>query len=248
MTITFLSDTHTKHNEITINPCDIFCFTGDATKVGSLADFVSFLDWLRNVPAKHIVWIGGNHDKSLDKQLMLNTIQDPITKLLRQQLYNNVQELIKDLPKHIHYLNDSGVIIEGINFWGSPVTPMFGVDWAFNKIRGKNIADIWAKIPKNTNVLLTHGPPFGILDYVQNRQKTHPNEPNHVGCQDLLNRIKHFLPNLKLHVFGHIHSNYGMVKQNVSLNRQITFINSCLLDNRYNFVTKQPITVDYNLI
>jgi Icc-related predicted phosphoesterase len=248
MKITFLSDTHTYHNEVVVEPCDIFCFTGDATNIGEVKDFVDFFEWLRKIPAKRIVWIAGNHDKALDKHLMLNTLVDPITKLLRQQQYNDVQSLLKALPKHIHYLNNSGVTINGINFWGSPVSPIFGVDWAFNKIRGDNINSIWAKIPKNTNILLTHTPPFGILDYVPNRQKTYTNEPNNVGCKDLLNRIKYFLPKLKICTFGHIHSNYGIKKELVSNTRHVTFINGCMLDNRYNFITKQPITVDYNLI
>lgn len=248
MKITFLSDLHSLYNEIIIEPCNVLCISGDVTNIGTTREFMLFFEWLRALPAKHIVWIGGNHDKGLDKQLMLNTLTDPINKLLREQQYYDIQNLIKDLPKHIHYLNNSSVTIDGINFWGSPVSPIFGVDWAFNAIRGDNINSVWAKIPKNTDILLTHTPPFGVLDYVPNRQKTYPNEPNNVGCKDLLNRIKYFLPKLKICTFGHIHDNYGIKKELISNTRHVTFINGCMLNNRYNFITKQPITVDYNLI
>lgn len=245
MKITFLSDTHSLHNEVTIEPCDIFCYSGDATNIGELADWVSFFEWLRKVPAKHIVWIGGNHDRTLDRALMEHRSNDAVIRMLNTQKYNDVRRLIQDLPKHIHYLENKAITIEGINFYGSPYSPAFGHNWAFNKVRGDASAQLWAKIPKNTNILLTHTPPQGILDYVDKRKKRYPDEPQNVGCKELLDRIKHSLPNLKVHAFGHIHDNTGMQYLHVSNTRRVLFINACLLDNRYNFLTKQPITINF---
>tara|TARA_Y100000296_G_C5174834_1_gene259491 strand:- start:2061 stop:2591 length:531 start_codon:yes stop_codon:yes gene_type:complete len=59
----------------------------------------------------------------------------------------------------IKYLNDSSITIDGIKFWGSPIQPWFH-DWAFNRKRGNEIRKHWELIPTNTDVLLTHGPPF----------------------------------------------------------------------------------------
>lgn len=243
--ITFLSDTHTKHNEVIIEPCDIFCYSGDATHGGGREDFVSFFEWLRKIPAKHIVWIGGNHDRSLDKDLMHSTKNDSIIRLLNIQMYNDIRSLIKDLPEHIHYLQDSSVEIEGIKFYGSPVSPEFGIDWAFNKKRGNNSAKVWQKIPKDTNILLTHTPPYGVFDFSE-RKRFEAEDPN-CGCKDLADRVIMQLPMLKYHSFGHIHNNHGFAFKNVSARRRVCFINACLLDNRHNFITKTPITLNYEL-
>ena len=92
-------------------------------------------------------------------------------------------------------------------------------DWAFNLPRGKALAKVWAKIPDDTDVLITHGPPYGILD------KTERGE--HCGCQDLLERIK--VIQLKLHIFGHIHEGYGMFQD-----ESTTFVNGSVCDADYN--------------
>jgi len=247
MKITFLSDTHTLHNEVSIEPCDIFCYCGDATNIGGLVDWISFFEWMRQIPARHIVWIAGNHDKSLDKQLMLNT-SDSVVRLINTQAYNDLRKLIADLPAHIHYLENKSVTIEGINFYGTPVSPAFGQGWAFNRIRGEAIAKEWAKIPKNTNILLTHSPPYAILDYVEGRYKRFPEEDQHTGCEELLNRIKFSLPQLKISAFGHIHGNTGFVYKYVSQKRTVCFVNACLIENGNRFLTRQPITLDYKLL
>ena len=92
--------------------------------------------------------------------------------------------------KNAIYLEDSGVVIDGLKFWGSPWTPEF-FDWAFNARRGLQLFDKWQKIPLDTDVLITHGPPAGILDLVVTRQGE-----AQVGCNDLLRRI-HELKKLK---------------------------------------------------
>lgn len=244
MKITFVSDTHTMHDQIEVEPCDIFCYSGDLTNKGYLFDVVSFFEWLRKIPAKHIIWIAGNHDKSLDKDLMFAE-QDPIQSLLNRQVYNDVQMLIKDLPPHIHYLNGQALTIEGINFYGTPVTPRFGVGWAFNRTRDNSIAKDWSKIPKNTNILLTHTPPYDILDYVDQRLRRHPDEDQRTGCPLLFKCIKERLINLKINAFGHIHANYGCTLKAVSNTRYVLFINGAMINNRGKFLIKQPITIDY---
>lgn len=246
MKITFLSDTHSLHNEVTIEPCDIFCYTGDATNRGSREDWVSFFEWLRKVPAKHIVWIGGNHDLSLDKLLMYSSV-DAVQDLLNRQLCADIQRLIKNLPAHIHYLQDSAITIEGINFYGSPISPSFGQGWAFNANRGDIIAKVWQKIPKNTHILLTHTPPYNVLDYVDERLRRYPDEDLRTGCKELWNCIKNRLIELQVNAFGHIHANYGMMLKAVSNTRYCVFINGAMINNRGKFLVKHPITINYPL-
>jgi Icc-related predicted phosphoesterase len=119
-----------------------------------------------------------------------------------------------------HYLQDQSVIIEGLKFYGSPWQPTFH-NWAFNKDRGEKIKTEWDKIPSDTDVLITHGPPFGILD------KTVDNEK--VGCEELLLAVNRIKP--KIHIFGHIHENYGEIKLNGT-----HFINPSSCD--YNYIPR----------
>lgn len=94
----------------------------------------------------------------------------------------------------IIYLKNSAVTIEGIKIWGSPVTPYF-LGMAFNKRRGEAIRKIWQQIPSDTDILITHGPPFGVRD-------------KKVGCEELLTQVGKLQP--KIHVFGHVHGEYGV--------------------------------------
>lgn len=133
----------------------------------------------------------------------------------------------KFIPPGIIYLNDSGTTIDGIKVWGSPVTPWF-FSWAFNKRRGEGIRKHWNLIPTDTDLLITHGPPYGILDAVINQRRT--------GCKDLLQKVQEVKP--KVHVFGHIHESYGVQK---TMGTQ--FINCCLLNESYELVNK-PVTFE----
>lgn len=121
------------------------------------------------------------------------------------------------LPQDVFYLCDTGITIEGINIWGSPITPTF-FNWAFNRDRGSNIAKYWDKIPQNTDILITHGPPSGILDRTISG--------SNAGCGDLLKKIELIKP--KYHLFGHIHEAYGVYET-----AHTTFINGSILDEDY---------------
>jgi len=90
------------------------------------------------------------------------------------------------------------VIIEGVKFYGSPWQPRF-FDWAFNLDRGEEIKKKWDLIPMDTDVLITHGPPYGILDLTHEGEK--------VGCEELMKAVLRVQP--KIHIFGHIHEAYG---------------------------------------
>jgi Icc-related predicted phosphoesterase len=134
----------------------------------------------------------------------------------------------------IHYLNDICATIEGINFLGSPITPYFH-NWAFNRISNE-IGKHWDMIPEGTDVLITHGPPKGILDF------THYDK-EHVGCPLLREKVRMIKP--KVHVFGHIHEARGIQEEDGT-----TFINASVVTLRYQLRYENPIkvTVKPNLV
>jgi hypothetical protein len=98
----------------------------------------------------------------------------------------------------MHYLEDAGVELLGLRFWGSTWQPEFN-DWAFNLPRGPRLADKWALVPEGLDVLVTHGPPAGFGD--------HASTAGRQGCADLLARVERVRP--RLHLFGHIHEDGG---------------------------------------
>lgn len=184
----FISDTHTKHCELTDFLNDIYhrnndviiVHSGDISYRGSLTEVLNFLTWVSDLPFEHKIMIAGNHDFIFEEQRPL------------------IREILeKDFPS-VTYLEDSGVEVMGLKFWGSPVTPRF-FDWAFN--RDEDIQNHWDLIPLDTDVLITHGPPYKILD------KTY--RGLQVGCPRLAKKIQE-LTNLKIHVFGHIHESNGI--------------------------------------
>ena len=137
-------------------------------------------------------------------------------------------EKAKHLLSNAHYLCDSEVIIEGLKIWGSPVTPYYH-NWAFNRHRGRDIQAHWDMIPKGIDILITHGPPANLLDKVKGGLN--------VGCVDLLNTIRNVKP--KIHLFGHIHEDYGMITSSETL-----FINASVMNVNFNPINA-PIFLEY---
>lgn len=199
MKIICIADTHNKHSEIIVPPGDLIIHAGDFTEAGTKSETLDFLNWFSSLPHKHKILVAGNHDFYLEKQ------KDALEKII---------------PANIHYLLDSSVVIEGIKFWGSPYTPGNGA-WAFNEFHGRDIKKHWDLIEEDTNFLVTHTPPYKILDELDNKE--------HIGCEELVKRIKELkIPN---HIFGHVHNDYGIVRT-----ANTTFINASSLDNRYRYL------------
>lgn len=210
MRIVCISDTHGggygDGTRVKIPEGDVLVHAGDLTSVGKLPQVTAELNWIASLDFKHKLVIAGNHDFLFAKD-------------------RNLARSI--IPEGVTYLEDSGIKIGDISFWGSPWQPWFH-DWAFNLQRGIEIAKKWALIPKDTNVLITHGPPYGILDLLPDGE--------HVGCVDLLERIREIKP--RLSVFGHIHHSYGMIVKEGTV-----FVNAATCDEEY-LQTNPPIVVD----
>ena len=182
-TITFISDTHTKHKHVTgeLPGGDILIHCGDISNRGYMNEIKNFLEWFDGIKGyEYKIFIAGNHDFGF------------------QDNPNLCAKLLQDYPT-VTYLEDSSVIVDGIKIYGSPWQPRFH-NWAFNVNRGWDIAQKWEKIPQDTDILITHGPSLGILDIT--------NISERVGCEDLYKRVMEINP--KVHACGHIHSSYGM--------------------------------------
>lgn len=212
-TLVLISDTHTKHLEIedqlkqiyTEHPDSIIVHSGDISYRGKKWEVEEFAQWYSGLPFKNKIMIAGNHDF----------------------LFEDSPEVAKDILDRIGgiiYLNDSGGELEGLKFWGSPVTPWFH-NWAFNRVEEK-INEHWNLIPNDINVLITHGPPYLTLDATRMGLR--------VGCPRLANKIKG-LSDLKVHVFGHIHEADGIVEKN-----GVTYVNASILDLYYE-VKNSPV-------
>jgi len=209
MKIAVISDTHGLHHGLKLEPADMIIHAGDVTGNGSRRQVLSFLEWFRNLDIEYKVMIAGNHDFFFEQSSTL--------------------EIMEMLDYEVIYLNDSGIRINGIYIWGSPIQPAFN-NWAFNRERGIAIKKHWDLIPEKTDILITHGPPYGILDKTISGERT--------GCSDLQARIKKVKP--WYHIFGHIHESYGICKK-----KHTTFINASILDRKYN-INNKPVYINYN--
>ena len=145
MKIVCLSDTHNCNQEITVPDGDILIHAGDATIRGTQTEVEDFLAWFSSLPHQHKVFVAGNHDWLFETD-------------------NRFARLLTANYK-IKYLEDSFTDIEGLKIYGSPWQPRF-FDWAFNLNRGGELAEKWKLIPADIDILITHGPPNGILDEV----------------------------------------------------------------------------------
>ena len=217
--ITLISDSHNKHNLLNgfLPGGDLLIHAGDISSRGYTHEIENFAKWydkIDNYDSK--VFICGNHDFGF---------QDDAEK---------VKGLLTGY-KNIDYLQDDWMMVgeeyeRMVKIWGSPWQPEFH-NWAFNLPRGEKLKEKWDMIPVDTDILITHGPPMGKLDYV-------PYDNVNVGCEDLLTRIQDIKP--KIHVFGHIHEGYGYV-----FDGNTHFINAAVLNGRYEYQNK-PLTIDWD--
>lgn len=212
MKIVHISDTHTRHNDAFLTAqlkeinADVIVHSGDF----SHSDWNStktFFDWFLALDFEHKILVPGNHDRFTER---LNT-----DAYARKQL----------MPAGLNLLIDEEIEIDGVKFYGSPFTPAFH-DWAF-QIYGDAGVEKWNQIPDDVNVLITHGPAKGLLDAISELKN------DALGCPFLKERIQQ-LPNLKAHLFGHIHGGYGREEIN-----GVLYLNSSILDEKYR-VTNKP--------
>lgn len=214
MKITMLADNHSQLN-FKIPESDICLIAGDIcpayhdslTSIDMQAEWLDdkFRKWLKKQPVKNVVICPGNHDWIFEK---------------------NIRK-VPNLGENVHYLIDEGIELLGLKIYGTPWQLPF-CEWAFN-LREERLKLCWDKIPSDTDILLCHGPPYGIMD-VENRYNSH------IGSKTLLDRIINIKP--KIVVYGHNHSEQGVVEED-----GIKYINASLVDESYKMV-REPIIIE----
>jgi hypothetical protein len=248
MRITHISDTHNKHNQLNgkLPGGLLLIHSGDISSLGRKYEVESFIKWFDKQDYAHKVFIAGNHDMSFDREILLRdklahfegkyfTDDEPCAEGKPQWL----EEILGNLPNGMYYLENSSIKLEGINIWGSPVSPSFGYGWGFNKDRGHDINEVWSTIPMDTDIVITHSPIYGYNDRAQNTNEN-------VGCSDLYHRLHEVKPHL--HFAGHIHEGHGYktIPYKDEWGDIYTF-NGCTCNLRYEAIN-QPITFDYDFV
>jgi Icc-related predicted phosphoesterase len=206
MRIVIVSDTH-GCTGFDVPEGDVLVHCGDFTMYSKGEEIIAFDRGLAKRPHKYKIVIAGNHEAAFEESpaLAQRLLTDPI------------------------YLEDSAIRIDGVKFYGSPWQPWF-FDCAFNFAQGRKgreqARETWSRIPNDTDVLITHGPPYGLLDRTGIRE--------HAGCKDLLARVRTVKP--ALHAFGHIHTGFGHQRRGETL-----YVNAAICDS--NYVPRQPARV-----
>lgn len=208
MRIVCISDLHMETPLLPFG--DLLIVAGDLTSTGPIGQTKTMLGYLMDNKHKYthgVVMIAGNHDFLFQR--------DPLV----------AEQLVKDA--RITYLCESGCIINGFKIWGSPYVPRIG-DWAFGYDQYMEHR-IWQRIPEDTDILITHGAPMGILDDIEDRW--------HIGSAGLYNEIFNRV-HPKLHVFGHVHEGYGTYDT-----EETKFVNASICDVNYD-PTNKPVEVE----
>jgi Icc-related predicted phosphoesterase len=203
--IVCISDTHGQHAKLSVPDGDILIHAGDFMAFGDTPkEIIDFNQWLGKQNHRHKIVIAGNHDLMFERH----------------------PGAARELLDNATYLENSGTELIGLKFWGSPVQPEFN-NWAFNVARGAAIRRYWHMIPDGTDVLVTHGPPFGVLD------QSHPSTA-HLGCEELAKAVERIKP--RLNIVGHIHGGHGQVTANCT-----RFLNASVVNEAYHLVHEPQI-------
>lgn len=214
MKVLHISDTHAFHRLYPMDRfegIDLVIHSGDCSNYmdpyKNEQEVRNFIDWYKTVPVANKIYVAGNHDTSIEKGLVTRA---------------NFTE------NGIIYLENEGIEIDGFKIWGSPHTPTFG-NWAFMKAR-HNLYKVWDNIPDDTDILIVHGPPKGILDLSTDRH----HNLEMCGCNSLRKRVEKM--NLKLICFGHIHDCDGISNQGWAKigGKETIYSNAaCVFDGRF---------------
>lgn len=202
---------------------DLLIVAGDLTANDSPLQLYNFTEWLKLQPYKKKICIAGNHDNLL---------------------FNSKAFKGPESPLYFDYLCDSGTEFEGLKIWGSPWTKTFeGMNphcKAFTVDTEDELMDKWEMIPEKVDILITHSPPYGILDGIDD---SHDGTLFHVGSKTLYGWLQ-YVERPKLHVFGHIHEGYGQGEWFVGYNDiPVISVNASHVNEYYQPVNK-PIRIE----
>ena len=222
--IKIISDTHCLHRHLKNEDleCDVLIHCGDSTNSRNIiynqSEFDDFIDWYIKVPVDNKVLIAGNHCTWATKKYNIDYIKE---------------------KTNINYLCHEAKVINDLLIFGSPYTPLFR-DWNFMMNRSK-LSRYWEAIPENLDILVTHGPPKGVLDVA----KKSTNEIEYCGDNALLKMVKKVKP--KIHCFGHIHNNHDIINYGVLDRGEGTkYVNASMIkDGSFGKgLSNKPITIN----
>ncbi|MHA1820470.1 MAG: metallophosphatase domain-containing protein [Promethearchaeota archaeon] len=209
MKIVCISDTHGFQEYIKVPEGDILIIAGDISMEGKISEIKTFNDFLGQLNHKYKILIAGNHDF----------------------LFEEDRKLAEKLMSNAIYLQDEMIEIEGVKIYGTPWCPEFGfMRWAFTLPRGAPLRNVWKDIPHDIDFLVSHGPPYEVLDYALYTR-------THEGSVELKKIVEKVKP--KYHLFGHIHEAYGTFTEN-----GINYINCSVLNEEY-IPSFSPVVIDY---
>ena len=202
MQLTIISDTHNQHDDLGHLSGDVLIHCGDMFNIlNSDENDITRMDaWFGEQDFDLILCIGGNHDLSIEKKVSHD-----------EQPFKNAV-----------YLQGQSYQYKNITFFGAPWVPELS-SHAFY-VEESELKQKWADIPDNVDVLITHTPPFGILDVCS--------RGSILGCKHLLNAVKKIKP--RMHCFGHVHHSSGQ-----KVIDETTFINAAQL-NHYHTAGMKP--------
>jgi Icc-related predicted phosphoesterase len=225
--IVCISDSHTKHHEIEMPPGDLLLVAGDFTGRGMVREIEDFDSWLGQQDYPVRIVVAGNHD----------------------ELFEAKPRAARELLKHAKYLEDTEITLRPSQFgqqgdweitvYGTPWQPRF-YDWAFNLDRGGNeLRGKWRKIPTHVDILVTHGPPSGVMDKDYRGDRA--------GCELLRDELERIRP--RLHVFGHLHSIQGIVRgkdwEGNPGRPGTVYVNASMCNDSYE-INREPIVLQYD--
>lgn len=217
-----MSDTHNKEYTRTGIPHgDVLIHAGDLTKIGTKKELIAARAYIDSFPHPQKIVIAGNHEISLDTPFYCgptNRFHRDLfksKKLDRTKYSSQCRDIISQTSGSsssiYNYLEDSscfidsGACVQGsvaspqIRVYGSPYQPEQYL-MGFTLPTGPLLEAKWAQISDDVDVLVTHGPPKGILDGLF--------DGTHVGCEHLLEAVQSRVKP-RVHIFGHIHEGYG---------------------------------------
>ena len=210
MKVWFISDTHNQHADLTIpEGVDAVIHCGDESIQGdptlNEAEARKFLRWYSQLDIPTKIFIPGNHSTAIEAGLITPSA----------------------FPD-IHFLIHEAMDWNGLKIFGSPYTPQF-FDWAYMKPR-ESLDELWQVIPASIDILVTHGPPKGILDVTKDMNS---GLPINVGSKSLLRHVQNRIQP-RIHAFGHLHDESGIQNYGVVTLDSTQFINCacCNLANR----------------
>jgi Icc-related predicted phosphoesterase len=209
MRVCVISDTHLGHSALDIPKCDLLIHCGDFSNSGTQRDISLFNHWIKTLKVggqiKTAILIPGNHDLGFEKDFETSR---------------------KNLSEVDHVLTNHGIELNGLKIWGCSYVPQF-FNWAFMEEEIFLKHTVYNKIQENLDILVCHGPPYGILDGNGCGQKC--------GSTAMVHHLKRIKP--RYFFCGHIHEGRGIYKT-----PETTFINAAIMDK--NYLNLSPIILD----